>query len=176
LIAPDLSVAKLDRAHRVPRDVGLVRHNDHRQPFLFIQPLQDVHDFNRSAAVEIPGRLIGKHDLRVVDQSPRDGHALLLSARKLARMMLRAVSQSHALERFPGALMPFRRGDARVDRGQFDVFQRRRPREQIKLLKHEPQLPVADARQLVLAHVRDVGVVQPVMPFRRPVQAAKDVH
>ena len=62
-------------------DVRLVgdHHDSNASP---VQLLKDSHDFNAGSAVEVAGRLIREQDLRVINERPRNGDALLLSARK----------------------------------------------------------------------------------------------
>ena len=45
--------------------------------------------------VEVAGRLVGQHDRRVVGERARDGDALLLAARELRRIVVRAIGQPH---------------------------------------------------------------------------------
>ena len=59
--------------------------------------------------VEVPGRLVGEQDRRVVDQRARDRDALLLPARQLVRMVVGAVAEPDQLEHLHGALVPFGR-------------------------------------------------------------------
>ena len=94
------------------------------------------HDFF-VGFVEVPGGLIGQDQLRLIDQRPRNRHALLLSAGKLRRQMRQAVAQSHALQRFRG--LPFVRDTVKILR-QHHVFERVQIGHQVKLLKHEADL------------------------------------
>ena len=52
-----------------------------------VQLLEQRYDLVGGAAVERAGRLVGKQDMRIVDQCPRDRHALLLAAGKLGRLV-----------------------------------------------------------------------------------------
>src|SRR3989442_7082634 len=81
---------------------------------------------------EIARGLIGKNDLRLVDQRARDGHALLLAAGKLRREMRQAVAKAHALQRFFGLL--FVRHAMEILR-EHHVFQRREIGHEMKLLE-----------------------------------------
>ena len=53
-----------------------------------------VHHLDARAGVEVAGRLVGQQDRRVVDERPRDGHALLLAAGQLVRVMVRPLLQA----------------------------------------------------------------------------------
>ena len=90
LIPLDAPVPERDRAGRVLRDVGLVRDEHDREAALAVQPLEDVHHLDARARVEVARRLVGQQDRRAVDERTRDGDALLLSARELIRMVIRA--------------------------------------------------------------------------------------
>ena len=59
-----------------------------------VQLLKDSHDFNAGSAVEVAGRLIREQNLGVINERPRNGDALLLSARKLTGMMFLAALQT----------------------------------------------------------------------------------
>src|SRR5713101_3923965 len=128
-ILPQLAVAELQRALGVLRDVVLMRHKHHRQPLLLVQPLQDVHDLYRRAAVEVPGRLIRQQDRRPVHQRPGDGHPLLLPAGELAGVVLRPVGQTHSFERLLGALLPLLGRYPRIHGRQLHVFECRSARQ-----------------------------------------------
>ena len=65
---------------------------------------------------------------------------------------------------------------AGVQQRQLDVLQRRRARQQVELLEHEADPPVADARERVARQVRDVLAGEPVAARRRRVEAADQVH
>ena len=58
-----------------------------------------VEDLLGALRVEVAGRLVGDEERRVGDDGARDRDALLLSARELARIVLRAVGEAHDLER-----------------------------------------------------------------------------
>ena len=81
------SVAKHDHAMGVARDIFLVGHQQDRQAPLLVEALEDLHNLNAGSLIEISGRLVGEQNRWIVDQGPRDRHALLLTARKLRRMM-----------------------------------------------------------------------------------------
>ena len=105
--------------------------------------------------IQRAGRLVRQDDLRIVDQRARDGDALLLSAGKLAGMMLVAAGQADRVQRLHGALVRARAGDIGVEQRQFDVLQRAGARQQVELLKHESDLLVADLGQFVAVELAD---------------------
>ena len=64
---------------------------------------------------------------RFVDQGAGDGDALLLTAGKLAGVMVRAIGEANHFERLHGPLVLFavRQRRPAVEHRQFDIFQRR---------------------------------------------------
>src|SRR5262252_2920026 len=149
-----LSVTECHDSGAVLRDVDLVCDEYDGDSALAIQALENPHDFDAGFRVEVPGRLVGQQDRRVVDQRARDGDALLLSARELVRMMVGAVAQADEFEHLLRTLVPLGRLHrvAAVEERQLDVVERRRPRQQVENLEHEPDLLVAHGCQRVLRH------------------------
>ena len=97
------AIAHHDVAARVGRDVRFVRHHDDGDAAV-VQLLENSHDFDAGAAVEISGRLVGQQHFRIVDQGARDRDALLLAAGKLTRMMIFAAGQADRLKNLVGPL------------------------------------------------------------------------
>src|SRR5215475_13181481 len=115
LVASDLAVAEDDDALGVFRDVVFVSDEQQRDAAFAVEPLEDLHDLDRSAAVEGARRLVRENDRRVIDQRPRDRDALLLSARKLIRMIVLAPGQPDRFERLLGAALSLRGRDPGVE-------------------------------------------------------------
>jgi len=63
-----------------------------------MQILEQIHDHLAGPEVEIAGRFVGQKDARVADQRAGQNDSLLLSARKLTRAMLSAVSQANLIQ------------------------------------------------------------------------------
>jgi hypothetical protein len=57
--------------------------------------LKDGHDLHARSRVEVAGGLVGQDEYRIFDQRPRDGDALLLTARELGGIVQLAVAQAH---------------------------------------------------------------------------------
>src|SRR5258706_10301294 len=110
----DLAVTKHHHALSVLSDVRLVSHGNDGDAF-FIQFLENTHDLDRGAAVEVAGRLIGQDQSRSVDQRASDGHALLLSAGELARVMVLASVELDALQSLASPFMPFLNANPGID-------------------------------------------------------------
>src|SRR5205085_5052435 len=113
---------------------------------LFVQLLKDADDFFRCPGVEISRRLVGQEDRRIRHQRAGDGHALLLSARELRRIVVLAARESDALQRAARRAVPLLRRPAEfaVEQRQLDVLERRSSSEKVEALKDKSDLRVAD--------------------------------
>ncbi len=80
------------------------------QPHVAAQVLQQVQDLRLHRHVERRGRLVADHQARLVDQRPRDGNALALAARQLARIVVvEPPRQADALHHLLDPRPPLRR-------------------------------------------------------------------
>ena len=53
-----------------------------------VDPVEQLHDPDRGLGVEVPGRLVGQEQRRVVDERARDRDALLLAAGELVGIVV----------------------------------------------------------------------------------------
>jgi len=137
-----------------------------------VQFPENLDDDGFVSFVEIAGRLVGKNDLRLIDQRARDGHALLLAAGKLRGEMRQSVAHAHALQRFFGLLFV---RDAMEILCEHHVFHGSEIRHEVKLLEDEPHFFRAVSNQLVLAKFRKINAVNNDMSRSERIQAAKNV-
>ena len=72
--------------------------DEHDRDSLIVEVLQERHDLDAAAGVEVAGGLVGEHDARFGHQRPRDRDALLLAARELVGHVPEAVAETDALE------------------------------------------------------------------------------
>ncbi len=77
-------VENAELARHAPRERQFLLDQKHRQPFLFIQPQNDVADFVHDIGLNPFGRLIQNQQLRLQHQRAADRQLLLLAARKIA--------------------------------------------------------------------------------------------
>ena len=75
-----------------------------------VQLAQQVHDRFAVGRIQVSGGLVRQQNQRIAAQRARHGHALLLAARKLRRVVLHAVRHAHALQSFLHAPLALRRG------------------------------------------------------------------
>jgi len=106
--------------------------------------------------IEISCGLIGQNKFRMIDQRSRDGHALLLAARKVRGKMLQAVPQANASQGFGGLFLI---GNAVEILRQHDVFKRREIRYEMELLENETDFIGAITGQLSLTELADLHAI-----------------
>src|SRR5258708_27204255 len=147
-VAHQVAVLESQDAVRILRNIGLVSYDDDGHARLAIELLKDAHDFDAGARVESAGRLVGKNNLRIVDERPRDGHALLLASGQLAGMMVLAPRETHAVERPPRSFLAVAIRLTVIQQRQLGVFESAGPPQQVELLKHEPDLLSSDLGRL----------------------------
>ena len=159
LVADDLAVVQLDDAlaHRV--DDLLVVRGHHDGGAGAVDGVQHLHDAQRRSRVEVAGGLVGQQDLRMVHVGAGDGHALLLAAGQLVRVVAFLAGQTDRLQhlRHQGA----NRGAAGADHLQREghVLPDRLVVEQLVVLEHEADRPpvlrhltVGQTAQVVAGH------------------------
>ena len=102
-----LSIKQIDDATGVGSIVLRVR-NHHDGGSLFVQLAEQLHHLHTILGIEITRRLIGKDDARLAHQGTGDGNPLLLTARKLMRILLGTMAQLHLSQNFEHTLLALR--------------------------------------------------------------------
>src|SRR6185503_15540055 len=141
-----------------------------------MQLAEQPHDLESRRRVEVARRFVGEEDAGVVHERAGDRHALALSSRQLVGPVVHPVAQPDPFERLCGARAPFLGAEAGVNEGQLHVVQRVGAGQEIERLKYEPDLLVADPRQVVVGEIAHLLRVQPVLAARGRVEAADQVH
>ena len=72
-------------------DAEIVGDHDDRHPELFLELVHQLEDLRLRRHVERGRRLVGDHEVRLVDQRHRDHHALAHAARELVRIVVDAL-------------------------------------------------------------------------------------
>ena len=170
-------VGDVDRPMRKGRHFWIVRYEDYGDAF-GVQRLEHLQNLNARPRIEIARRLIGQQQRRMVDQRPRNGHALLLAAGHLRRHVLATLRKPHSLQQAPRqqAGILHARAANRVIQGHDYVLHRRGAREKIEVLENESQLRRPYQRSLVRRQAAHLLAVEPIATRAWPVQAAKDIH
>jgi hypothetical protein len=105
---------------------------------------------------------VEQQHLRPRRERPRDRNPLRLSAGKLARPAMRILRQPHALQHFADEPIAFRTRP--VGEAEADILLDREPRQQPRLLKHEPHERIG---------LGDDFAVEPDAPARRLVEPCR---
>jgi len=84
--------------------------------------------------------------------------------------------QSHGLQDLQRSLATLPCGHVGVQEWQFDVLRGARTRQQVELLKDEPDLLASDLGEFVALEVSNADAVQAVAPRCRRVEAPEYVH
>jgi len=114
--------------------------------------IEQVEDLPGRLRVQIAGRLVGQDERGIGHQRARDGHALPLAPRQLVGAVSQPIPQPQLGEHRRRHLAPFPSADAAaVAQRQRGVFDDVHARQQVEVLEDEPDLAVADARQLAPA-------------------------
>jgi len=164
----DLAVARLGQ-NRIVRN-----HDD--GVALVVEVVQHLHDLTAGGGVEVAGGLVGKDNVRLVDQCPGDGDALALTAGKLGRLMFEPVAETELggifARRFDLGLAV----DTGIDQRHGDILDDGQLREQVKLLKDESDAVVAQVGQGLVIEVGGFDIVDQEAAVGGIVETAEHVH
>ena len=160
-----LAALQLDevRAGEAAHEVEVVRRHQHRRA-RGVDVAQQLEDAAGRALVEVAGRLVGEEDHGVVDQRPREGDALLLAPRELARVLARLAGQPDLREDPHHPRPDARAARARHLQREGDVLLRRPVVEQLEVLEDDAEAP---------AQPRDVARRHPVRGEARDPDVAR---
>lgn len=134
----------------------------------------EKHVDNRSArfVVEVAGRFVGEEDFRAVDEGAGQGHALLLAAGELRRVVSGAVAEPDAGEDFVGSLL--RAAHAAQFERHEDVFQRGQRGKELETLEDESGGGIAQGGDGVLIEFVETASVELDVSGGRPVQTGAE--
>ncbi len=135
---------------------------------------QDRHDRLAVLGVERRGRLVGEDHRRIADHRARDGDALLLAARELARIVPGLAGKADAFERRPRLLLGFRGALAAHVEREPHVVRRGQRREQVIGLEHEADVLPPELRQVLGRLARDLLAADADGSFARRQHAAEN--
>ena len=152
-----------------------VRHHDDRGS-LGIELGEQFHYFASVLRVEVSRGFIGEDKLGLHHYGTCDGHALLLTAGELLRIMAGAVADGHATHDFRDAFLALSCGHAEVLQWQFDVLFHGELIDEVEALEYEADLPATRLGALTFPQAADLHAVEPVLPFRGIVQETEDVQ
>ncbi|OQC72504.1 MAG: hypothetical protein BWX45_00893 [Deltaproteobacteria bacterium ADurb.Bin002] len=149
----------------------IVRDHDNGFSHVAVEALHHGKDLLGGDAVEIARRLVGDQNRRIGDNGPGDGHALLLAAGHLPRIVVHPVRQPHHRKRHLGVFAPLFFGKDREVQRQLNVLHGLENGNQVVELKDEAhrvgppggQLRLRERGDVDIAHMNAAGV-GPVNP------------
>ncbi len=142
-------------------------------------PIQLQHQLEhafRVAAVEVAGRFVREHELRLRHQRTGNGCALTLATGELMRTVRQTLAQPHALQDLACAILRFARVHPTHEQRHGDVFQRRELGQQVMELVDEADRVVAQLAPFLLAEQMNVLAVDEDLATRRLVEPAEDLQ
>ncbi len=165
----------LDDAARAAGHRHVVGDDDHRAAF-GVDFVEDSKHLFAAAAVERAGRLVRQDHIGAVDQRAGDGDTLLLAAGKLPRRMRESTGHAETIEQARRPVATLSGRQAGVNRRHLHVSDRGELAEQMIALENEAEMLAPQFRQLIDGQHAGIAAGDTVMPRRRPVEAAEDVH
>ena len=110
--------------------------------------------------IEGGGRLVGEHELRLLDQGPADGDTLLLAARHLQRAQIRFFGQAEHRQHFVGPVMCFARRQAVAPaQHHFHLLAGGERGEEVVALEDEAEMVEAKRFALPFGHAPEIAVL-----------------
>ncbi len=149
---------------------------DHDDELVFGDLLEDLHDLHGGLGVQRAGGLVGKEDVRVVDQGAGNGHALHLAAGHLIGLLVELIGEADLLQRLRGAAAALRGGDARECQRELDVGEHALVRDEVIGLEDEADGVVAVGVPVAVAEVFGGLAVDNEVTGAVLVEAAYDVQ
>ena len=136
------SVQKLDYTRGILlRKSGIVRYHYYQ---LFARDfLYKLHNLHGSGRIQRARGFVRKQNFGLVDQSAGNGHPLALSARQLVGLFVVLSLESHAVQRFSGALGALLTAHARDGKGKLHVSEHRLVRDKIVTLEDKAHAVIA---------------------------------
>lgn len=172
----DDAVRQADDFVRLVGDRLFVGDADDGHAHVDVHAAQQVHHLLRGDAVQCARGFVCEDDLRFVDQRPRDGHALFLTARHLVGHVFGPLLQAQHVEVFEGEGVALAAGDALIVEWQGDVFDGVLVVDQVEGLENIADHVVAGRGGLRLAEILDQAAGQIVAAAVIVVEDAEDVE
>ena len=156
-------IQQIEAGRQLLRERRAVRDDDQDGLLQPVKIQQDGRDVVGGGAIEVAGRLVAQEEPRLADQRAGDRHALPFAARQLRRPMVDAIGQAHLFDQLARALLVRLRSVRRVrrdERRDEHVLEHRALRQQAVVLEHEPDLLVAERREVGRAQLERVAAVE----------------
>jgi len=153
---------------------GMSNHDDGTT--VAVKVLEQGQNLVAGPAIQRAGRLVSQDESRIIHHRARNDDALLLASGELIRPVMDAVGEADPVERPFGSASSVSVMSARVNKGQFDIFQRAGPWRKRRDLKDETDILAPDGRADVFVQLYNFSPVQRIFAAVRPLQKAQDIH
>ena len=137
----------------------IVRRKQKGQAKVAIENAHEIDQIGGVAGIEVGGWLVGDHERRPVDDGARHRDALALAAGQQIGPVLRALAETHFLERFQRSPAAVLRSNALDQQRIFDVLHGREYRDQVEGLKNEADSFAAKPGELRRLQFRSIDAV-----------------
>jgi len=114
---------------------------------IFYQLIEQCQYLLPGIQIQIAGRLIGKNDIRIVNQRPGYCNALLFSAGQTVRIRIKTIGEIELFQQIVHSITFFFRTLDQFQRQQ-QIFTDGQSRNQIISLKHEADMMAAKQRAI----------------------------
>src|SRR5204862_43047 len=172
----DASVPDVHDSPGTGHQGGIVRGEDERAVGGRVDLAEEIEDARAGVGVEIRGRLVSDHELRIAGHRARDRHALALAAGELIRTLARVIGEADELEPALDALATLAARRPAQQQRILDVLPRREHRNQIEGLEDEAEDVATRGGEPVQRQRGDVGAVDDDPSAIRLVDAADEVE
>ena len=153
-----------------------MRRDDDGRPPRRREPREERDDVRARGAVEVPRRLVGEDDARLLDERPGDRDALLLAAGEMRRQVGRAIGEADLLEQGERAGTRLVVRDAGRSDRRLHVVDCGERRDQVELLEHEPERPQPEIGEGGVAERAEVLAFEAHGPLARAVERAEQLE
>src|SRR5947209_8637195 len=136
-----------------------MRREDERAARSGVDLFDKAEDLRGGDGVEIRGRLVRQHQLRLTGHGPRNGHALPLAAGELVGTLPALIAQSDLLQPVEHACAPLRRRYVLQQQRVLNVLVRGEHRNEVEGLEDEAERVAARGGEAMERNGRDVDSV-----------------
>src|SRR5258708_17085898 len=130
-----------------------------------MQVAQQFHHGFAVLGVQVSGGLVSHQDERIADQRTRHSDTLLLTSRKLRRIVTQPMCHADAFERALHFLLALAGASAAISQRQLHVFVHSEVADQVAGLKDESNLALENARTLADGAFSDERTFQSITAF-----------
>src|SRR6185437_10096535 len=172
----DLSILHMDDTVGLSGEFVVMRHDHEGGSACFVQGAHQSEQSVPAVCVEVPGRLVGQDQVRILHQRTCYRDALLFASGQLSWLVMKAMPQSDFRQKGCGIGLDRSWFATLYERRHTGIFQRRELGEQVMELKHEPYPPIPEFRLLCIRHPKEVMPVERDRPVGRFIKGSDNME